>query len=59
MKGVIQLLLKLALVALVVLGMLLVYLNAQLTKQFDALSFSVGATVYARPLELFEGQAVT
>ncbi|MGA1207876.1 MAG: transglycosylase domain-containing protein, partial [Litorivicinaceae bacterium] len=59
MKAVIRFLLKVSLVALVGLGMVLVYLNAQLTKQFEALSFSVGATVYARPLELYVGQTVS
>lgn len=59
MKGVIQFLFKVSLVTLVGLGMVLVYLNAQLTKQFDALSFSVGATVYARPMELYVGHPLT
>ena len=48
---------KLSLVLLVAGGMVLVYLNAHLSKQFDSLSWAVGAKIYARPLELYQGAA--
>ncbi len=35
------------------MGLALVYLNAHITKQFESLSWAVGAKIYARPLELF------
>lgn len=46
---------KLTLALLVAVGVALVYLNAHLSKQFDALSWAVGAKIYARPLELYQG----
>ena len=52
-----RLLLKLSLVLLVAVGFGLVYLNAYLTTQFESLSWAVGAKVYARPLELYQGAA--
>ena len=47
--------LKLSLALLVAVGLGLVYLNAHLSKQFESLSWAVGAKIYARPLELFAG----
>jgi penicillin-binding protein 1B len=50
-----QRLLKLLLALLVAVGLVLVYLNAHLSKQFDSLSWAVGAKIFARPLELYQG----
>ena len=47
--------LKLCLTLLVAVGLSLVYLNAHLSRQFQSLSWAVGAKIYARPLELFQG----
>ena len=46
---------KLCLTLLVAVGLSLVYLNAHLSRQFQSLSWAVGAKIYARPLELFQG----
>ncbi len=46
--------LKLCLTLLVAVGLGLVYLNAHVSRQFQSLSWAVGAKIYARPLELFQ-----
>ena len=50
-----HLLFKLALVALVMVGLLLVYLDARITATFSDKMWELAARVYARPLELFTG----
>ncbi|MDC1208694.1 transglycosylase domain-containing protein [Litorivicinus sp.] len=50
----IRLALKIFLTLLVLVGMGTVYLNADLTRQFESLSWAVGAKIYARPLELYK-----
>ncbi len=50
-----HLLFKLALVALVMVGLLLVYLDARITATFSDKMWELAARVYARPLELFAG----
>ena len=50
---------KLSLTLLVAVGLGLVYLNAHLSRQFESLSWAVGAKIYARPLELFQGASFT
>lgn len=57
MKTWVRLLLKLSFATLVAVSLWLVYLNAHLTKQFESLSWAVGAKIYARPLELYQGAA--
>lgn len=47
--------LKLFLTLFVAVGMGLVYLNASLIRQFESLSWAVGAKIFARPLELYSG----
>ena len=37
----------------------LVYLNANLIRQFESLSWAVGAKIFARPLELYQGAMFT
>ncbi|NCW09100.1 MAG: hypothetical protein EBW40_05035 [Gammaproteobacteria bacterium] len=54
-----RLFLKLSLTLLVAVGLGLVYLNAHLSRQFESLSWAVGAKIYARPLELFQGASFT
>ncbi len=54
-----HLLLKLALFALVVVGLLMVYLDARITATFSDKMWELSAKVYARPLELFVGAALT
>ena len=44
---------KISLTLLVAVGLGLVYLNANLSRQFESHSWAVGAKIYARPLELF------
>ena len=44
---------KISLTLLVAVGLGLVYLNANLSRQFESHSWAVGAKTYARPLELF------
>ena len=55
MKSWWRLCLKLILTLTVAVGLVLVYLNANLTKQFESLSWAVGAKIFARPLELYQG----
>ena len=50
---------KLSLTLLVAVGLGLVYLNAHLTRQFESLSWAVGAKIFARPLELYQGAPFT
>ncbi len=57
MKTWVRLLFKLTLASAVAASLGLVYLNAHLTKQFESLSWAVGAKIYARPLELYQGAA--
>jgi penicillin-binding protein 1B len=54
-----RLLLKIFLTLLVAVGMGLVYLNANLIRQFESLSWAVGAKIFARPLELYQGAMFT
>ncbi|HEY6130773.1 MAG TPA: penicillin-binding protein 1B [Halioglobus sp.] len=54
-----HLLLKLILVALVVGGLIAVYLDARITATFNDKMWDLPAKVYARPLELFAGAALT
>ena len=44
---------KISLTLLVAVGLGLVYLNANLSRQFESHSWAVGAKIYARTLELF------
>ncbi|TCK04993.1 penicillin-binding protein 1B [Marinobacterium mangrovicola] len=53
------LLLKLALVLSVVAAAGLVYLDAQVREKFEGKRWALPAKVYARPLELYPGQALT
>ncbi len=50
---------KLAFFALVVLGLLMIYLDARITATFSEKMSELSAKVYARPLELFAGAALT
>ena len=59
MNHVLLLLLKCCLAICVCVGLILVYLNANLSKQFESLSWAVGAKIYARPIELFQGAPFT
>ena len=54
-----HLILKFSLTLLVAVGLGLVYLNAHLTRQFESLSWAVGAKIFARPLELYQGAPFT
>ncbi len=54
-----HLLLKLILVAAVLGGLFLVYLDARITATFTDKMWELPAKVYARPLELFEGARLT
>jgi penicillin-binding protein 1B len=45
---------KVFLALAVAVGLVLVYINANLTKQFESLSWAVGAKMFARPLELYQ-----
>ena len=54
-----HLFLKLFLVALVVGGLFVVYLDARITATFSDKMWDLPAKVYARPLELFEGAALS
>jgi len=49
-------LIKLSVVALVILAGVAVYLDAVVQEKFSGKRWTIPATVYARPLELFEGQ---
>jgi len=53
------LLLRIALVALVLLGGWTVYLDAQVTSRFEGRRFELPSRVYARPLEIYEGASLT
>ncbi len=46
---------KLALAALVLLGVWLVYLDALITRQFEGKKWALPAKVYAQPIELYPG----
>lgn len=50
---------KLSLVGIVCLAVLLVYLDASIRQQFEGKRWAIPAKVYARPLELYSGQALT
>ena len=54
-----HILFKLALFALVVVGLFMVYLDARITATFSEKMWELSARVYARPLELFAGAALT
>ena len=54
-----HILLKLALVALVLGALFVVYLDARITATFSDKMWGLPAKVYARPLELFAGAAVS
>ena len=54
-----HILLKTALVALVVGAMFVIYLDARITATFSDKMWDLPAKVYARPLELFAGAAVS
>lgn len=54
-----HLLLKLVLAALVVGGVIAIYLDARITATFSDKMWELPAKVYARPLELFVGAAVS
>jgi penicillin-binding protein 1B len=54
-----HLLLKLALVTLVVGGLFVIFLDARITATFNDKMWDLPAKVYARPLELFAGAALT
>lgn len=54
-----HLLFKLALFALVVLGLFVIYLDARITATFSEKVSELSAKVYARPLELFVGASLT
>ncbi|WP_313085693.1 penicillin-binding protein 1B [Pseudomonas sp.] len=49
-------LIKLSVVALVILAGVAIYLDAVVQEKFSGKRWTIPATVYARPLELFEGQ---
>jgi penicillin-binding protein 1B len=53
-----HLLFKLTVVALVVLGLLMIFLDARITSTFSEKMLELSAKVYARPLELFAGAAL-
>lgn len=50
---------RLALIGLVLLAGWMVYLDAQVTSRFEGRRFEVPSRVYARPLELYDGAAVS
>ena len=52
-------LLKLGLVGMVLLGALAVYLDAVVQEKFSGKRWAVPAKVFARPLELYAGRALT
>jgi len=54
-----HLLFKLALSAVVLAGLLMVFLDARITGTFTDKMWELSARVYARPLELFAGAALT
>ncbi|MEH6634766.1 MAG: penicillin-binding protein 1B [Halioglobus sp.] len=54
-----HILLKLFLTGLVLSGLILIYLDARITSTFIDKMWEIPAKVYARPLELFSGAALT
>src|SRR5690554_1554327 len=50
---------RLGLILLVLLAGWMVYLDAVVTSRFEGRRFEVPSRVYARPLELYDGAAVT
>jgi len=52
-------LLKLLLVVVVLVTVWLIYLDAQVTRQFEGKRWALPAKVYARPLELYPGKSLT
>ncbi len=50
---------KLFLVGCLCAGVLLIYLDASIRQQFEGKRWAIPAKVYARPLELYSGQALT
>lgn len=50
---------KLTLLGIVVLAVYMAYLDVQIRGQFEGKRWAVPARVYARPLELYAGQAIT
>jgi len=52
-------LLKLSLVGLVIAGVGLIYLDAQLREKFEGKRWAIPAKVYARPLELYAGLEIS
>lgn len=59
LRAVVIFLLKLSVVGLVVAGAGLVYLDAQLKEKFEGKRWAIPAKVYARPLELYPGLALS
>lgn len=53
------LLFKLLLLSLVVMAAAWVYIDAWLMERFDGRKWAIPATVYARPLELYEGKVIS
>ncbi|NNC55343.1 MAG: penicillin-binding protein 1B, partial [Pseudomonadales bacterium] len=53
------LVLKLALLSVVLFASYMIYLDATIRSSFDGKKWQVPARVYARPLELFEGMALS
>ncbi|WP_027855372.1 penicillin-binding protein 1B [Marinobacterium litorale] len=58
-RAVLRLILKLSLVAIVIGGAGLVYLDAQVREKFEGKRWALPAKVYARPLELYPGQQLS
>lgn len=58
-KALFFLFLKLSLVGLVLGGIGLIYLDAQIREQFEGKRWALPAKVYARPLDLYAGQMLT
>ena len=56
--GFFSFLIKLGIVGVVLLGVALIYLDATLVKKFEGRRWQLPAKVFARPLELFAGQAL-
>jgi penicillin-binding protein 1B len=50
---------RLSLIAIPLIAMYMVYLDFQIRGQFEGKRWAVPARVYARPLELYAGQAIT
>jgi len=56
MRGWLRILLKLSVVALLILAVVMVYLDAVVQERFSGKRWTVPARVYARPLELYVGE---